>query len=169
MTGAIFTALSNTLKNNVKDANGKAIFRTVELWNNQVEQWMADDNKEKPKLLPACFIEFTDIEEDGQQQQKMVSKNFKTVLHIVFESLKDNDTTYLDTKQQCYKYVQWFETGTCSKFLWKAEVANYDFTNLRWYQQIYQARLKDMDAVTPPPSGTVGGMTTTPQIVHNIT
>lgn len=168
MTGTIHSALVTQLKTNVKDGNGKPIFRTVELWNNQVEQWMSEENKEKPKLLPACFIEYTDIEEDGQQTQKLLSKNFKTILHIVYESLKDNDATFLDTKQQCYKYVQWFEAGTCSKFQWKAELANYDYTNLRWFQQIYVSRLKDLDAVTPPASGTVGGMTTTPSIVTNI-
>jgi hypothetical protein len=168
MTADIFTALSTHIKTNVKDASGKNIFRTVELWNNQVEQWMSDDNKEKPKLLPACFIEFTDITEGGQNTQKVLHKDFKTVLHIVFESLKDNDVTYLNTKQQCYKYVQWFEYGTCSKFLWKTEVPNYDFTNLRWYQQVYQARLKDLDAVTSPNVGTVANITTTPSITNNI-
>ena len=168
MTSTIFTALRNNLLTNVIDGNGKAVFKTVELWNNQPEHELAGKDDDKPRLLPACYIEFADMEDGGQNTQKVLHKNFKTILHIVYTSLKDNDVSFLDTKQLCYKYTQWFETDTCSKFLWKAEIANTNFGNLRWYQQIYVAKLKDFTAHNVPNMGTVANLTTNPIILPNI-
>jgi hypothetical protein len=168
MTGTILTALANTLLTNVVDVNGKPIFQTVELWANQVEHELAEINDEKPRLLPACYIEFADVEEDFQNNQRVLQKNFKTILHIVFHSLKDNDATYLDIKQACYQFVQWFEAGTCSKFQWKAEITNTDVRNLRWFQQIYFSTLKDFSAVQNPNTGTVTTLTINPIIVPSI-
>lgn len=168
MTGPIFTDLSTLLKTKVVDANNKPIFKNVELWNNQPEHWLKEENDDKPRLLPACFIEFSEVQNKGQLNKKTLQKDFKTVLHIVYESLKDNDATYLDTKQKTYKYVQWFEADTCSKFRWDGELFNNDYGNLRWCQQIYSSTLKDFAAVDTPNSGTVANMTTTPLIVPNI-
>jgi len=161
MTKDIHTGLVALLENNVLDSFGKPLFKTVEMWANNFEHEMADQNDEKPRLLPACYIEYADIEEKGQSTNKQLQKNFKTILHIVYASMKDNDATILATKQQCYKYVQWFEASTCSKFQWKAELFNYDYRDLRYMQQIYFSTLKDFDAMNVPNIGSVGTMTQT--------
>lgn len=166
MTSTIFTALRNNLLTNVVDADNNPVFLTVAMWNNQIDGELAGDGW--MGLLPACFIEFTDIEDAGQNQQKVLHKKFKTILHIVYESLSDTDVSFLDIKQLCYKYTQWFEVDTCSKFLWKQEITGTAFTNLRTYQQVYTATLKDFTAQTTPIVGTVANMTTTPDILPNI-
>ena|ERR1035437_696832 len=159
MTSAIHTSLVAILQNNVLDVLGNPIFKTVEMWANNFEHEMADKNTEKPRLLPACYIEYTEITPSGQLTGKVLQKDFHTVLHIVYSSMKDNDATILTTKQQCYKYVQWFEASTCSKFQWKGETFNYDYKDLRYMQQVYFSTLKDFDAHTTPVTATITGLT----------
>lgn len=155
MTPAIHTGLVTLLQNNVLDGSGNPVFKTVEMWANNFDRELAQENTEKPRLLPACYIEYADIESDGNMNGKQLRKNFKTILHIVYASMKDNDSTILSTKQSCYEYTQGFEAGTCSKFQWKAELFNYDYVDLRIMQQIYFSTLYDYDAKVAANSGTV--------------
>lgn len=167
MTSQIFTALRTHILTKVINSNSKPVFKTVELWNNQPEHELMKNNDEKPRLLPACYIEFADIN-ISQLQAKVQQCDFKTILHIVFSSLKDNDVTYMNIKDTCYQYVMHFEVGTCSKFLRVSEEGNYDFPNLRYYQQTYAATLKDFNAQPSPNTGLVTTLTINPSIVVNI-
>ena len=161
MTANIHTGLVAALQNNVLDGSGNPLFKTVEMWANNFEHELEEPNDEKPRLLPACYIEYADIESNGNMNGKQLRKDFKTILHIVYASMKDNDATILATKQQCYKYIQGFEADTCSKFQWKGEIFNYDYKDLRYMNQIYFSTLYDYDAVVTPNIGTIADMTTT--------
>ena len=167
MTSAIHTPLVAKLKT-VVDGNNVPIFKTIALWNNQPEHELQVENDQKPYLKPACFIEYTEIQAQAQNTQKKVQKQFRCVLHIVYELMKDNDIAFLDTKQQTYAKVQWFEASTCSKFQYQGETLPTDYPNLRMIEQIYQSVLTDFDAMTNPIANTIGTVQVSGTITNNI-
>ena len=112
--------------------------KKVGLWDNQFEK----ENVNVPFLYPCCWIEFADITYSdylkGVQQYSM-----NVNLHLGFESFKTEDVDILQLKQDLHLIVHTFQADFNTKMLRRAEVQNFDHTNIQEYILTYETSGKD--------------------------
>lgn len=173
MTPEIYTAIKTRLAA-INGTDGKPLFKTIMLWNNQTEHELQKDNDSYPFNLPACFIEFNNINVTNLQQKAQVQQvDFDTVLHLARKVIKNEDIEILSDKLKTYRVMQVMEFGptepTVSRFTRISEVPNYDNNLLMQFDQTFHATYKDFSAVPNPNTGSVTTLTINPTVTNTIT
>lgn len=132
--------LYNALKSRVETLTS---LKKVGLWNNQFER----ENVNVPFGYPCCFIEFADISySDYLKGEQLVTMTVN--FHLGFESYKTEDTDIFTLKQQLHAKIQGYTTGYWTKMLRRAEVQNFDHTNVQEYIISYSVTGKDYTTLT---------------------
>ena len=135
-------ALYNLLRARIETLTS---LKYVRLWNNQFER----EDVNVAFGYPCCFIEFAEVSGldilNGLQQ---VSMNVN--LHLGFESYKTEDTAILQLKQDLNALVHMWSTPNNTKLLRRAEVQNFDHTNIQEYIITYSVMGLDTTVGTLP-------------------
>lgn len=153
--------------------DGKPLFKTVMLYNNQIEHLLAENNDNYVVNFPACFIQYSDIVSTNLQAKASVQQvNFATTLYIVRRIQKNEDIKILSDKLKVYQMMQRYEFAsdepTVGRHTRISETPNYDNNLLMVYEQTYTATYKDFSAQGTPNTGPVTTLTINPSIVTNI-
>lgn len=166
MTLEIYNKLKTVL-GTVKNADGTATYKTIRRYNSQIEHLLRENNDEIPVVLPACFIQFANVNVTNLAGQKahVQQANFDTILHLCFPIMLNDETADLVAKQNTYAKMQVFEFSssepTCSRFTRTGEDPPDDESWVLVHRQKYYATLKDFSAVPAKTTGLVTTLTTT--------
>ena len=140
----------------IVDVNGKSVFKTIGLFNHQVEHEVSGENEEINYLKPACFIGFDNIE-CSQLTQALQQVTFDVVFHIVFDTLKNpkdfktaNDMFFLNTARVMYSNMTYYDYSDAysgfSKLQRVSETHPSDNKNIFYIQQMYKCTMKEFKA-----------------------
>lgn len=172
MTPEIYNALKTRLLT-LTGSDNKPLFKTVMLFNDQIQHLVKDDNDNYPINFPACFIQFTNIQVTNLLNKATVQQvNFDTTLHIARRVLANEDVEILNDKLKVYQLMQRTEFTSsepeCSRFTRISEQPNYDNNLLMVYEQTYHATYKDFSAVPTPNTGDVTTLVVNQSISNTI-
>lgn len=167
MTVEIYNVVKGALLS-IDDDDSTPLFKTVMLWNNQIDHELMKDNDNYPILFPACFIEFNNIGSTNLGKKANVQQcDYDMILHIARRLVLNEDTSILNDKLRTYQTIQTLEFGTTEpttgRFTRTAENPNTDNSLLMVYEQTYRSTYKDFSAIQTRDSRTL-----TPDITETI-
>jgi hypothetical protein len=131
---AIYEGIKPVLEavTSVRGDGSTMTIKYVGIWRNNLDR----ENEENPTLYPAVFVEF--LPSNFMELSKgLQSYDLTTRLHIVFESMKDEDTDILRLVQNVYNAVQFKQYGYAGKMKRRNEEQDFDHTNVQDYIQDY--------------------------------
>lgn len=171
MTTEIYNVIKTALLS-INGDDGTSLFKTVMLWNNQIDHELMKDNDSYPILFPACFIEFNNINTTNLGKKAQPQQcDYNMTLHMARTAILNEDVTILSDKLKVYQKIQTLEFGTTEpttgRFTRISENPNYDNNLLMVYEQTYHSTYKDFSAIPTLGSRTLT-LVITETIVDNI-